>query len=181
MRNEARNELSCTKPTRHANQSLNLRGASWPILISNLVELCRRDLPGLNRWNYRMGESVRFRLFAGDEDPAGKDPPALTLAHAGGSRSLTRNNIIELASPPHPGLYEVLEGDTPFGQFAVNFHDVGESDLSALVPGARAAVTQQSAGFLIDPDSSWLIMAAVAAVVAALLCNWSVLVRNRGG
>ena len=43
----------------------------WPILIANLVELRRESLPGLARWNYRLGEDVRFRLFEGEGDPLG--------------------------------------------------------------------------------------------------------------
>ena len=39
----------------------------WPILLSNLVELRRDNLPGLRRWNYRLNEDIRFRLFEGQE------------------------------------------------------------------------------------------------------------------
>lgn len=34
----------------------------WPILLSNLIELRRENLPGLRRWNFRMNEEIRFRL-----------------------------------------------------------------------------------------------------------------------
>lgn len=34
----------------------------WPILLSNLVELRRENLPGLQRWNYRLNEEIRLRL-----------------------------------------------------------------------------------------------------------------------
>ncbi len=33
----------------------------WPILLSNLVELRRDDLPGLHQWNYRLNETIEFR------------------------------------------------------------------------------------------------------------------------
>src|SRR5690606_21118409 len=51
----------------------------WPILLTNLVERRRDDLPGLRRWNYRLGEEIALRLFEGD-DPAADKP--LTLKHS---------------------------------------------------------------------------------------------------
>ncbi len=45
-----------------------LRAPDWPILVSNIVELRRQDLPGPERWNYRAGEWIRVRL---GRDPKG--------------------------------------------------------------------------------------------------------------
>ncbi len=44
----------------------------WPILLSNLIELRRDDLPGLHQWNYRLNETVRFRARRVPTKPAGR-------------------------------------------------------------------------------------------------------------
>ena len=54
----------------------------WPILISNLVELRRDNLPGLRRWNYRLQDEIRFRLFeAGTDEALHAGERELTLRH----------------------------------------------------------------------------------------------------
>ncbi len=66
----------------------------WPILVKNLVELCRDALPGLKRWNYRLNEEITFRPNAGDH---GSDPLSLVFAsknRAAGPRIDRRNPAI---------------------------------------------------------------------------------------
>jgi hypothetical protein len=66
----------------------------WPILLSNLVEQRRSALPGLQRWNYRLGEDVRFRLFEGESTST--EP--LTLELESQRRPLARTRDVEIAA-----------------------------------------------------------------------------------
>lgn len=149
----------------------------WPILISNLIELRRADLPGLNRWNYRQGEAVRFRLYNGEESEVAEAAgETLVLLHEGESKQLARMAMVDLSPPSSPGLYEIRDGKKSFGKFAVNYQDAEESDLRGLFPGNRPPVgTDSSANYLVDPKYSWVLIVATALVVLALLINWWVL------
>jgi hypothetical protein len=152
----------------------------WPILIANLVELRRDSLPGLARWNYRLGEDVRFRLFEGDsvaEASAASD--ALKLVHNGKAKPVARSSVVELPALDETGVYEVQDGQSVTGQFAVNFFDAEESDLRNLVPGHRAArkSTGQSS-ITLDNPYSWFILALLLVLVACVFGDWFVLKRT---
>src|SRR4029077_3124877 len=69
----------------------------WPILLTNLVELRRESLPGLSRWNYRLGENVRFRLFEGEGEGSAA-AGSLSLIHDGKTKPIARTSLVEL--PP---------------------------------------------------------------------------------
>lgn len=152
-------------------------GASpdWPILLSNLVELRRNDLPGLQRWNYRLGEDVRFRLYEGA--PAELPAASLTLVTGQHTKPLTRSALVEIAAPRETGIYEVRDGDQDVGRFAVNFDDAEESDLRHLVPGRRAAVTETASQIALDNPHSWFMMLLIALIAAVVFCDWFVLRR----
>jgi hypothetical protein len=152
----------------------------WPILIANLVELRRESLPGLARWNYRLGEDVRFRLFEGGgvvETSAASD--ALKLLHDGKTKPVARSSVVELPSLDETGVYEIQDGPTVVGQFAVNFFDAEESDLRNLMPGHRVAKksTGQSS-ITLDNPYSWFILALLLVLVACVFADWFVLKRN---
>ncbi|TWU08656.1 hypothetical protein CA54_38920 [Symmachiella macrocystis] len=155
-------------------QSSLSESPDWPILISNLIELRRSDLPGLNRWNYRLGEGVRFRLYNGLVDPADEsDPKPLMLVHDGGQRTLPRGSVIDILPPNTAGVYEIREGDSTVGRFAVNFEDAEESNLQLLFPGGRqSAQPNPTALYQIDPKYSWILVAATFLTLVLLLLNW---------
>jgi len=145
----------------------------WPILLTNLVERRRDDLPGLRRWNYRLGEEIALRLFEGD-DPAADKP--LTLKHSERTRSLTRSSIIELPPLEETGLYELRTGDELVGQFAINFADAEESDLRRLAPGRHEPkVAAKSTTIAIDSPFSWVILIGTILILLALFADWYVL------
>ncbi len=153
----------------------------WPILISNLIEQRRSDLPGLNRWNYRLGEGVRFRLYNGVFDPAEEtDDKKLMLVHEGGQRPLPRGSIVDILPPAAAGVYEIRDGDDEIGRFAVNFEDAEESNLNQLFPGERPAAKANPVGlYQIDPKYSWILLAATFLVLVLLLLNWWVVGASR--
>lgn len=151
----------------------------WPIFLANLVELRRDNLPGLQRWNYRLGEEVRFRLFEGDVDPA-EGSGELSIVHDGKSRPLARTALVELSPPEAAGIYEVKTGAETFGRFAVNFFDAEESDLRNLNPGHRLPrIAAKTSSIAIDNPYSWIILAGLCLIFLTILLDWFVL-RPRG-
>ncbi len=148
----------------------------WPILLSNLVELRRDNRPGLRRWNYRLNEEIRFRLFEGESDDAASASD-LKLVHEKKTRALARAPIVELPPLEQTGVYTIQDGDRTVGEFAINFHDKDESTLTSLRPGTRdpAADDAQSAQFTLDNPYSWLIMLGIIAVIVVAFFDWHVL------
>jgi Ca-activated chloride channel homolog len=147
----------------------------WPILVKNLVEMCRDALPGLKRWNYRLNEEITFRLDAGDRS----DSDRLTLVFGGKTQPLALAPVVEIPPLQEAGIYEVRDGERSIGRFAVNFHDPVESNLSVLGPGVRDAVSEPAPlSYRLDDPFSWLIAAGIAIILAAVLADWFVLDRT---
>ncbi len=147
----------------------------WPIVLTNLVELRRDSLPGLARWNYRLGENVRFRLFEGEGEGSAA-AGSLSLVHDGKTRPVAKTSLVELPVLEETGLYEIRDGENSLGRFAVNFFDAEESDLRNLVPGRRASKTEAPTGLIaLDNPYSWLILVALILILVAVLGDWFVL------
>lgn len=144
----------------------------WPILLSNLLELRRRHLPGLLRWNYRQGESVPF--VAPRTSALDGPLPEWKLLGPSGSRSLERGpgNLIETGTLEQPGIYELKEGDMVRDRFAVNFFDAEESALGALDEGRREAAAGDGELFRLDNPYSWLILLGLLLVLGSLVADW---------
>jgi hypothetical protein len=146
-----------------------IRAPDWPILISNLVEMCRQNLPGPERWNYRVGEWVRVRLA---REPKG----ALRLRAAGVERALPSGRELEFIAPSPGGLLQILDGSDVLYELGVNFLDETEPSLRSQTtaeggnfgnaPGLRA-----ESGPASDPLFWILLLAAGSAIVA----NWCLL------
>jgi hypothetical protein len=146
-----------------------LRAPDWPILISNIVELRRQELPGPERWNYRAGEWVRIRL--------GRDPRRPLHFRCGSiERDLLSSQLMEFTAPTACGLLDVMEGKDVLFQLGVNFLDENESDLSGKVRGERGRVTASPNGVLTEtgPESDPLFWILLAVGGAAMLVNWCV-------
>ena len=144
---------------------------NWPILLSNLVELRRDDLPGLRRWNYRVGEIIRFRW------PISENEIELRLVGENTERELARDlsGIVEIGGLDQPGVYEIFAGEKLLDRFAVNFHDPRESVLTALNDGVIEPKTIETDNdFRFDNPYSWLILLALAIVLLAALVDWRV-------
>lgn len=149
----------------------------WPILIANLVELRRESLPGLTRWNYRLGESVRFRLFEGETTAeTSTTADQLKLLHDGKTKPVARTSLVELPSLDEMGVYEIQDAQTVVGRFAVNFFDAEESDLRSLLPGHReASTTTGNSSITLDNPYSWVILALLLILVTCVFADWFVL------
>ena len=146
----------------------------WPVLISNLLEARRLALPGLTRWNYRLGEVVRFRLFEG-EDPEPAVP--LTRVQGTATRKLSRESFVEFSDLSEPGVYEMRLGDRVWDRFAVNFIDPAESDLMTLFGGHHSPKAQERDKnlFHLDQPYTWAMWLGLLAIIATLLADWRVL------
>jgi len=148
----------------------------WPILLSNLCELRRESLPGLRRWNYRLNEDIRFRVAEPATEAIEENESDLTLVHNGNSRPLAQTSIVEIPPLNEPGVYQVKQGENVVGEFAVNFFDSEESDISGLLPGIHQPDTPlQSQTTGIDQIYSWLIMLGILIILVTLLADWRVL------
>lgn len=148
----------------------------WPILLSNLIELRRESLPGLRRWNYRLNEDIVFRLFEGAVEPEAARDRELSLTSDQGSRILARSAVVEVPPLDDAGVFTVLDGETPFGQFAVNYFDAEESQLTQLGSGHRPpVVAEEEIRFEIDDPYTWLILVGLPLVILLAFADWFVL------
>jgi hypothetical protein len=162
----------------------------WPILLNNLVELRRSELPGLQRWNYRLGETVRLRL----EDPAAgaskpgetatAPPPEgdLTLVRGEARRRIARGIVLELTGTDAPGVYQLLDGEREIGRFAMQFADLEESDLSRLVPGRREAAAGTDANRIqVESPLPWWLLAGLMIAAVLFVADWKSLRSSLAG
>jgi len=144
----------------------------WPILIANLVNAVRDDRPGLRRWNYRSGETVAMRLPPEAERGGG----TLTLAGPDGERPVARTRTVEVAPPRAPGVYAIRDGERALGEFAVNFQDDDESDLTTRRSEVREPAEAAAArGVTPDTVYSWPVVAALACAIGVVVGDWYVL------
>lgn len=162
----------------------------WPILLNNLVELRRAELPGLQRWNYRLGETVRLRL---DEPAAAATkpgetatpPPAegdLTLVRGETRRRIARGITLELTGTDAPGVYQLLDGEREIGRFAMQFADLEESDLSRLVPGRREAAEGTGANRIqVESPLPWWLLAGLMIAAVLFVADWKSLRSSLAG
>lgn len=152
----------------------------WPILLSNLIELRRDNLPGLRRWNYRLNEEIRFRLLedasATTTESESIESRPLRLVHHGQQRPLARAPIVEVPPLDEADVYTILDGERPIGEFAVNFFDSEESTLTGLRPGRRDPTeAAASSGFQIDQPLTWMILVGIVLILLAAFADWYVL------
>jgi hypothetical protein len=143
-----------------------IRSPDWPILISNLVEMRRRELPGPERWNYRVGEWVRVRL---DRPPASP----LRLRMGALERDLPQTRVVEFTAPAPGGLAQILEGDQVRFEIGINPLDETEGDLRAAGTSTIGGLDDSGAarlegGAAFDP----IFWALLAVCAAAMIGNW---------
>jgi hypothetical protein len=78
-------------------------------------------------------------------------------------------------------VYEVQDGPTVMGRFAVNFFDAEESDLRNLVPGHREAGEQMgNSSVSLENPYSWVSLALLLVLVGCVFGDWFVLRRTDG-
>ncbi|HEU4892322.1 MAG TPA: VWA domain-containing protein [Vicinamibacterales bacterium] len=150
-----------------------IRSPDWPILVSNLVEWRRQNLPGPERWNYRIGEWVRVQL--------GRLPKApLRFVCGGVERTLLSASEIEFRAPSPGGLLQIFEGSDLLFELGLNFFDEAETDLRRQATaeiGTPGDAPQQRGES--DAASDPLFWVLLASATAAILGNWMLLAPRR--
>lgn len=153
-----------------------VRAPDWPILVSNLVELRRQNLPGPERWNYRVGEWVRARLAT---DPKGQ------LHYKCGTldRPLPHGRTMEFIAPPNCALLQIMEGNETLFELGVNFLDESETNLSDRDTSETGKLDSQAAGTRTEtgPESDPLFWTLLVVGGLAMLGNWCWLGAARSG
>lgn len=156
----------------------------WPILINNLIEQRRNSLPGLRRWNYRLNEDIQFRLFEGLLEPAESAGRSLTLRSIVDDdsvtepaktreRNLARAAVVEIPQLDQTGFFQVNDGPRVVGEFAVNFFDSAESDLTKLRAGNRKPpVDDGGTAYSIDNPFTWAILAGLVLIMILAIVDW---------
>jgi Ca-activated chloride channel homolog len=158
----------------------------WPILLNNLIEQRRNSLPGLRRWNYRLNENIQFRLFEGIAEPAEVAARRLTFqkvtdpAEEQRLRNLARSAVVEVPPLDETGFFQINDGDELLGEFAVNFFDPSESDLTKLRPGSRLPPTaEDGTDYTIDNPFTWAILAGLILILVLAFADWCILKPRR--
>ena len=144
----------------------------WPILISNLIELCRADQPGLQRWNYRLNEEFRFRGPSTD----GTSNPSATLTLKTPQRkrllALDRDDWVEIRDLDQTGLYTIVHGDETWDRFSVNFENLSQSNLLSLATGHQPAATRPTSSLALDDPYTWLTLLGIVLGLCCIVLNW---------
>jgi hypothetical protein len=150
-----------------------IRAPDWPILVSNILEMRRQNLPGPERWNYRVGEWIRAGL--------GRDPKAPLRSRSGGvERAIPAGPRIEIIAPSPGGLLEIVEGDDVLFELGVNLLDETEGDLrrqSTADTGSLADASDLRADAGVTSDPLFWVLLAIAGV--AIMANWCLLPASR--
>lgn len=157
----------------------------WPILITNLVELRRNSLPGLRRWNYRLNEDIQFRLFEGFAESTESVSRRLTFQRISSNaettakarpRNLARAAVVELPPLDETGFFRINDGSEVLGEFAVNFFDSAESDLTKLRPGTRLPPADgKGTDYTINNPFTWAILTGLILIMVLAFADWYVL------
>ena len=143
------------------------RSPDWPILLANLAELRRRELPGPERTSLAMGESFRYH---------GRGPDRYRFEGPGTNLEIEGRSTIEIDTVERPGLYRLSNEQGTLCEVAYSFADAAESDLRQARPGQHAgtpSIQEILAGF------SWPEMLLIGAVLALLAVDWWYLSRSR--
>ncbi len=147
------------------------RSPDWPILLANLAEMRRAELPGPARTNLAVGES--FRYFA-------RESADYRLEGPGGIREIAARTVLEIDAIEEPGVYVLSDASGasgasgPLCTVAYSFCDAAESDLSGLGSGSRAS---SSAAATLRAGFSWIELLLVGSALALFLVDWLVLAR----
>ncbi len=144
------------------------RSPDWPILLANLAELARRELPGPERTNLAVGEAFVYRARE-EATWVLTGPDAL-------ERELFAREVVVIEDLDRPGVYELASENGERARFALAFLDPAESDLGALSTGERRSSLDLAA---LTAASSPAARALLLAALAFVLLDWWILGRGR--
>jgi len=150
-----------------AKSSLH-RSPDWPILLANLAEMRRANLPGPARTSLALGETFLYH---------GREEAEYTFAGPRGSATSTSRRVrargmLAIDDVARPGVYTLVRGETWLCDVAYSFSDAAESDLRGLRPGVRAGevtIARVLAGF------TWIEIVLLVLVLGLVVLDWQVL------
>ena len=157
----------------HLDATNIFRTTAWPVLMQNMVEECRENMPGMSRTNFRTGEEIPLRLEVSADVPAefflfrdGHDKP---MAQYSAELPPVLGNL-------PTGGYKIIQGAGEkarvLAAFQVNLFAPGESDLQDIVPldadlaKVRAETVAQSG------RNRLLFYSLLAAALGSILMAW---------
>ena len=147
----------------------------WPILLLNLTEAARAELPGAITTNVKIGELIKWRHTGPLEQIAD-----LELVDPEGKRSPARGLRLISWSSRVPGLHRLVRGEQELGRYSVFFVDPHESRLlesSSMIKAARPR--QESAAASLAGDTGRLEARLLALLLlVVIVADWWVLRRH---
>jgi hypothetical protein len=152
-----------------------VRSPDWPILLWNLAEERRAQLPGFSRSTLQVGESVVYRAGSELTQAAAAQAMYVLTAPDGSTREIAPRSELWIDSVEQPGVYALALGTTKLGEFAVSFVDGRESDLSTLQSGNRPSSAVMDAP---EIEFSWIEQVLAALALGFLLLDYYVLSRS---
>ncbi len=141
------------------------RSPDWPILLANLAEMRRSELPGPARTSLAVGESFRFRA---------RESATYRFEGPGGAREIPAQEVLEIDGIEAPGVYTLSDASGPLCQVAYSFCDAAESDLSECSSGLREAARALAR---LHEGFSWIDVLLAGLALGLLLADWLVLAR----
>ncbi|MCP3914547.1 MAG: VWA domain-containing protein [bacterium] len=142
------------------------RSPDWPILLTNLAEARRRELPGPARASLAIGETFVYR----DRNPA------TYLLTGPETRELRALGTLAVEDVTQPGVYTLSrtteQEPVELCKIAYSFSDATESDLRDATSGERAGRPSEAtllAGF------TWLEIVLIVLTLALIGLDWFVL------
>ena len=157
-------------PTRSSLQ----RSPDWPILLANLAEMRRTELPGPERTNLALGEAFVYRP-SGSRRSAETTVYELRDPNGETTRHEARRSLV-LEGLQRTGLYRLSSEGRALCDFAMSFQDAAESDLSGAASGA---IPSERGLAQAQAELGPLESTGLALVLLALLADWWVLQRSR--
>lgn len=147
------------------------RSPDWPLLLANVLDDCRAEVPGPEVPNVVLGDEARYRrsLVAGAGDHQ------LWLHAPDGTRSEGRGDRTVGWVLEQPGLHDVRSADgKQLGQFAARFYDPAESDLRGLrtYTSERSAADAAAGGSLRDTSIEQRLLALLLLALVAFDWWW---------
>lgn len=154
----------------HANldpaRSSLQRSPDWPILLSNLCELRRAELPGPVSTNIFTGEDFVYRASG---------ETTYVIRHERFQLERSARGTLVVDGLQDPGLYTLLRDGRELCEFSVSFADATESDLRGLLPGERKSTSALAS---IRTGFTWLELTLLALCLAFVVADWAVLSRG---
>jgi hypothetical protein len=152
-------------------QRTNLfRMPAWPVLVSNVVDYVRDRQPGLQRFSYRLGESLAFYRPAQWQG-------TVTMEAPDGETVEFEGNHIYYGRLKQDGVYELRAGDQRAATLGVNLLAADESDLGQA--GSAGGLAELDRGQITRTDARPFHREFALVAAALLLGCWFLLERHK--